>query len=207
MNALEEYYKGPALPKVVQKAVIIPAVVFGLSIGTGGAATIPYLKARGAKGYEYAHFRQTTPESDFSWLRTPADELAQIRNVLHPSVTDLANSLGVSRQTVYSWQAGKPIAPENASRLADLASAADLFAKEGITVHPLLLRRSIYKGKNLLEIARDGGSAREAARSLIEIVRREDRQKQALKEQLRGRQPLSREDFEDIGIPILDERG
>jgi predicted transcriptional regulator len=127
--------------------------------------------------------------------------------VLHASITDVANALGVSRQTVYSWMAGKPITPENASRLTDLCNAADLFSKEGIAVHYPLLRRTVHKGKNLLEIARDGGSAKEAAQSLIEIVRRENRQREALKARPGSRPQLSPENFEDIGVPILDERG
>jgi DNA-binding XRE family transcriptional regulator len=207
MNASEGYNKWPTLPKVVQNAVVVPALMFGLCAGTGGADTIQYLKARGGMGYERAHIRQISPVIDFSCVSTPADQLAQIREVLHPSVTELANSLGVSRQTVYSWQAGKPIAQENAIRLADLAAAAALFASAEIAVHPQLLRRSIHKGKNLLEIARDGGSAKEAAQSLIEIIRRENRQMEALKAQLADRSRLSREDFEDIGIPALNERG
>lgn len=188
------------------KAVIIPALVFGLGVGTGGALTPDYIKERGTKGYEFINYKPTTPTSDPFWTRSPADDLAQIRKVLHPTVTDLANALRVSRQAVYSWQAGSSIAKENAVRLAELARAADLFAKDGLTITAQLLRRSIYEGKNLLEIVRDGGSVQAAAKMLIEIVRREARQRGILQSRLAGRPRLSRDDYEDFGTPMLDER-
>ncbi len=192
---------------IVQKVVIIPALAFGLNVGTGGALTPDYIKERGAKGYEFVNYKPTTPTSDLFWTRSPADDLAQIRNVLHPTVTDLANALRVSRQAVYSWQAGSSIAQENAVRLAELARAADLFAKDGLTVNAQLLRRSIYEGKNLLEIVRDGGSVQAGAQMLIEIVRREARQREILQSRLASRPRLSRDDYDDFGTPMLDERG
>jgi predicted transcriptional regulator len=61
---------------------------------------------------------------------------------LKPTVTDVANVLGVSRQALYDWQSGKPVALENASRLSDLAGAADVFAVEGLTGSSETLHRA-----------------------------------------------------------------
>lgn len=189
-----------------QKAVIAGAFVLGLSVGTGGTATLEYIKERGWKGYSFNNYRPITASSKLFEMRSPADDLAQIRNVLHPAITDLASALGVSRQAVYTWQAGNAIAPENAARLADLAQAADVFAKEGLTTTAQMLKRRISKGKNLFEIVRDGGSAQTAAHTLIEILRREDSQRKLLQANLGNKPRISRDSYNDLGTPVFNDK-
>lgn len=187
--------------------VIAALPVCGLQVGTGGASTIDYLRHRGSKGYGFAIYDQATLESDTGNLRTPVEDLARIQNVLHPAVTDLAKALSVSRQAIYDWRVGKSIASENATHLADLARAADLFFQEGLTTTPQLLRRPLFEGKNLFEIIRDGGSAEKAAHMLIKVVRRENIQREALKALLAHRAKPTRDAYEDLGTPTLDEKG
>jgi predicted transcriptional regulator len=143
--------------------------------------------------------------SDF--FRTPVENLEHIRSILNPTVTDMAELLRVSRQAIYDWQAGKPIATENALRLADLAQAADVFAVEGLRGSAEVLRRPIRNRKNFFALVEEGGSAENAARTLVEIVRTEARQRQALQKRLAGRKRPTREAFEEVGAPMLDERG
>ena len=134
----------------------------------------------------------------------PAGDISHIRAVLRLTITDLARALGVSQQAVYDWQSGKQIAVDNATRLADLARAADVFAEEGTTVSAQLLQRPIVSGKGLLDIAREGGSAEEAARKLIQMMQRELRQRHMLAESLANRKrPAAPSD--SYGIPILNE--
>lgn len=190
---------------LARKAAIVSVIAFGLGIGTGGAATLDYLKERGERGYRLANF-PASPTGRMFGKRAPAEDIDHIRKVLIPSMTDLANALGVSRQAVYSWHDGKPITQENAVRLSDLGQAADLFAQEGLAVSARLLRRPIAQGKNLLEIVRDGGSAKEAASVLIDIVRHEADQHHLLQTRLAKRPRPSRDEYEDIGIPTLNER-
>ncbi len=187
--------------------VLVPLTVFGLGIGTGGAATLSYVKERGTKGYPYVvcDSAQSRPGAMAGY--TPAENLGHIRAVLKPTVTELASMLRVSRQAIYDWQAGKPIASENASRLADLAHAADIFAAEGLKGASPTLRRSIRNGKSFLDLVREGASGESAARALLDIVRREAREREALKSRLAGRMRPSRDAFEDVGAPMLDEKG
>jgi predicted NBD/HSP70 family sugar kinase len=133
--------------------------------------------------------------------------MSKIRDIFNPTMIDLAKSFAVSRQAVYDWQAGKPISAENAERLADFARAADLFALEGLTASAQILRRTIANGQNLFEIVRNGGSAESAVRKLIEIVRREVHQREALQARLARRPHPSREVYKDVGIPMLKEEG
>src|SRR5215469_11996811 len=147
----------PRMPVVL--GLLAPLPVFGLQVGTGGAATIDYLKARGSKGYSFVTYSSDSESPTTARASSPADNLGYIRTVLRPSVTDLARALGVSRQAIYDWQAGRPIAAENAARITDIARAANLFAIEGLQATPHMMRRSISNGRNFFDIIQKGGSA------------------------------------------------
>ena len=138
--------------------------------------------------------------------RSPVEDLARIRAVLKPAVKDLAEMVGVSRQAIYDWQGGAAIASKHAGRLADLARAADLFAADGLTATSQTLRRPIAAGRSFLDVVRSGGSAADAARSLIEIVRRETEQRKLLEARFANR-PQPALPADDFGIPMLDEWG
>jgi hypothetical protein len=191
------------MPVVIGLIASLP--VFGFQVGTGGAATVDYFKMRGSKGYALAACNLDSATEIGGRASSPADDLYQIRRVLRPSVTDLAKALGVSRQAIYDWQAGRPIAAENVARLQDIARAADVFAREGLQADAQVMRRPISNGGNFFDIIRDGGSAESAARTLIDMVRRELNQRERLKARLGNRVRPSRNDFEDVGAPMLDE--
>jgi DNA-binding XRE family transcriptional regulator len=205
MTTLASDIARPRLPVVLGFLASLP--VFGFQVGTGGAATIDYFKARGSKGYALVTCDLDREAPPTLRVASPADDLDHIRRVLQPSVTDLAKALGVSRQAIYDWQAGRPIAAENVARLHDIARAADLFAREGIEPTAHIMRRPIVNGENLFDIIRNGGSAEAAARTLIDIVRRELKQRERLKARLANRVRPTREDFQDVGAPMLDEKG
>jgi transcriptional regulator with XRE-family HTH domain len=203
-TALSAAPSKPWMPLAV-RILVVPIIGFG--VGTGGATTLNYVKERGTRGYPYAIYDSSQKVADVVTSQTPAENLEHIRAVLRPTVTDLAGVLGVSRQAIYDWQAGKAIAPENASRLSNLARAADVFAIEGLTVTSQVLRRPIRNGKNFFDLVREGSFADSTARKLVEIVRRESGQREALKNRLAGRTRPAREAFEEIGAPMLDEKG
>ena len=194
-----------ARPNMTMLAVAIVTAI-ALQVGTGGAQTAEYYKQRGLKGYAFATYDPAPAIEEPASTRTPSEDLSHIRAVLRPTITDLARALGVSRQAIYDWQSGKQIAAENAARLADLARAADVFAAEGLTASAQLLQRPIVSGKRLFDIAREGGSAEEAARKLIQMMRRELRQRQMLAERLANRKRLS-VPSDSYEIPMLDELG
>ena len=119
--------------------------------------------------------------------RTPSEDIAQIRKVFSPAVSDLAKSLNVSRQTVYNWSNGEQPTPEHTARLKDLALVADLFAESGVPVSSVILKRKVIKGKNLFEIIREGGAAGDAAHLLLQIARSETSQRERLAARFAGR--------------------
>jgi transcriptional regulator with XRE-family HTH domain len=195
------------MPVVLGLLASLP--VFGFQVGTGGAATIDYFKTRGSKGYALvACGCDLDRKAPVIWrVASPVDDLDHIRKVLRPSVTELAKILGVSRQAIYDWQAGRPIAAENVARLKDIARAADLFALEGLEATAHVVRRPITNGKSIFDIIRDGGSAEAAAQTLINIVRSELQQRERLKARLANRARPTRKDFQEVGAPMLDEKG
>ena len=202
--AMDTVLDYPTVP-VHAPLIVVACIAIALEIGTGGAQTPDYYKQRGSKGYELVRSERAALGRSEK-ICTPAENLTHIRAVLRPAVTDIAHALGVSRQAVYDWQNGKSIAAENAARLADLARAADVFAAEGLTASPQLLRRPLSSGERLFEIVRDGGSAEDAARRLIQMVRRELQQRQILAARFANRKRPAIPS-EDYGAPILDELG
>jgi transcriptional regulator with XRE-family HTH domain len=193
-------YSNTTYRPVRSAGIVASAVVFACLAGTGGATTPEYLQQRGERGYPFAQIPVAPVNAD---TRQPIDNLAQIRAVFKPSMSDLAGLVGVSRQAVYNWLDGERPSRESADRLEDLAKAADLVAGYGLAT-PYVLRRKIRDGKNLMDIVRSGGSAQDAARSLVRIAEQEAKQRNLLKSRLAGRQLSKLETFE-LGIPMLDE--
>lgn len=181
-------------------------IVCGLMVGTGGLSDANYVVKRQARGYPFALFGKldSLPIESVSTARSAADDLSRIRDVLNPTVSELANAFAVSRQTIYNWQAGEQPLAENVTRLKDLASVADMFASEGVSASSQLLRRKISAGKSLLDIVREGEGVHDAARTLLQVVRRENEQQKTLAARLAGRRAPNLPD--EFGTPMLDER-
>ncbi|MCU6502178.1 TIGR04255 family protein [Rugamonas sp. A1-17] len=138
-------------------------------------------------------------------VRTPSENLARIREVLNPAVSDLAATLGVSRQSVYNWLNSEPVADENAAKLRDLAQAADVLVHEGVTINSALLKRKFANGRTLMQVAQAGESARDAALLLAQIYKREEGQRQRMKARFahRAKTPATA----DFDLPMAGENG
>lgn len=143
-------------------------------IGTGGELSLEHLQ----RSTRQAQHMVSVVEVE--QIRTPSENLSRIREVLKPGVSDLATTLGVSRQSVYNWLNGDPVADENAAKLQDLAQAADVLTHEGVTVNAALLKRKFANGRTLMQVAKAGESAREAAVMLVHIHKREALQRERM---------------------------
>jgi transcriptional regulator with XRE-family HTH domain len=192
----------PTIYRPVRPAgIVVAAVAFACLAGTGGTTTPEYFQQRGERGYPFAQIPVAAVVN--AGARQPIDNLRQIRALFKPSISDLAGLIGVSRQAVYNWLDGERPSHVSADRLEDLAKAAELVAASGLAT-PYLLRRKIRDGKNLMDIVRGGGSAQDAARSLVRIAEQEAKQRNLLESRLAGRQP-SRLETSEFGIPMLHE--
>ena len=139
-------------------------------IGTGGELSLEHLQRSAQRGQ---HMVPVADVAEIEQVRTPGENLSRIRETLNPAVSDLATTFGVSRQSVYNWLKGEPVADENAAKLQDLAEAADILAHEGLDMNVALLKRKFANGRTLMQVAQAGESARDAALMLVAIQKRE----------------------------------
>jgi transcriptional regulator with XRE-family HTH domain len=144
------------------------------SIGTGGELSLEHLQ-RSARQAQHM-----VSAVEVEQVRTPSENLSRIREVLNPAVSDLATTFGVSRQSIYNWLNGEPVADENATKLQDLAQAADVLAHKGVEINAALLKRKFANGRTLMQVAQAGESARNAALMLVQIHQREALQRERM---------------------------
>jgi transcriptional regulator with XRE-family HTH domain len=185
------------------QAAVVTFIAVACQAGTGGEQTENFYRTRGDRGYSFARFNSQNTEP-LSRERTAAENITHIRDALKSSVTELASIFGVSRQAIYDWQSGKPIAQENLERLEDVAKAADIILGDTLLQSSRSLRRKIAGGKTIFETVRDGGSAQDAVRILASMLRREADQRNAMQARLANRNKPSLQAF-DLGVPTLRE--
>jgi len=182
---------GTGVPAGFNKAAtIFVATTMLVSQGTG--AFVDDLQSLQQYRNEPFINQSILPVVEIAPTRTPAEDIERIRDVLSPSISNLADVFGVSRQTLYNWMNGERLKPEHFSKLKDLAQAADQLAESDIPISGALLKRKVINGKNIFELVRDGGSASDATQMLIQIVRREQKQRELLNSRLAGRKSASR---------------
>jgi DNA-binding transcriptional regulator YiaG len=159
-------------------------VTIALSIGTGGYATAEYCKERKDR---LVFSRQDTHRDQAVVIASTADDLAHIRSVLKLTVAELADCIGVSRQAIYNWKSGADIKTGNAAKLESLKNAADVILTADLHASAFLLARKLPGGKTLLEIISAGGDGSEAARSLVQMLKKETETRKALDERFANR--------------------
>ncbi len=135
--------------------------------GSGGVITLEEIQPIGAKVFK-------------SNVRSPKENLEHIRDVLNPSMSELATIVGVSRQSVYSWLRHSRISKKHDKQLLALAEAADVLANSRIEINPWLLQREIVNNQTLYQICAAGGDVVDAARQLVKVCQDEAHQRQHL---------------------------
>lgn len=105
-------------------------------------------------------------------VRSAAQHLANIREVLNPAIADLATVFGVSRQAIYKWIGGEAT-PESDKfeRIRALSHAADTFRDAGILHPSSMLKMKVFEGRSLLELAAAGQLQSSHIESLIAEAR------------------------------------
>ena len=146
-------------------------------IGTGGQLSLGQLQRSAQQARQMVSMVDVSEDEQ---ARSPSENLSRIREVLKPAVSDLATTFGVSRQSVYNWLNGEPVADENAAKLQDLAQAADVLAHGGVNTNVALLKRKFANGRTLMQVAQAGESARDAAQMLVQLHKREAAQRERM---------------------------
>ena len=102
-------------------------------------------------------------------VRTAAEHIENIRNVLNPAVSDLATLFDVSRQAIYKWLAGTSTPePEKLDRIGALSQVADAFRNAGVSRAGSLLKMKAFEGKSLLDLFKSGENRPEHIVALID---------------------------------------
>lgn len=171
------------------------------SVGTGGELSPQQLQRTAQQAQ---HMVSGVDVAEIVQVRSPGENLLRIREVLNPAISDLATTFGVSRQSVYNWLNGDPVADENAAKLQDLAQAADVLAHEGVRINAALLKRKFDNGRTLMQIAKAGESATDAALMLVQIHKREAAQRERMNARFanRAKTPASA----DFDLPAANDR-
>lgn len=191
-------------------AGLMRSVVCYLTAGTMGLLTPQLVESQYSRATSVApvHYDIKGTRDDAAdnveLERSPAENLARIREVLKPAMLELANLFGVSRQAVYDWQQGAQPIPQTAFRLAQLARVADVFAQAGLDVDAKTLRRKAAGGRTLLDAVSSGDDAESVARSLMGTLKREASQRDRLQVQMAGRK-RSPANPNDYGAPAVTE--
>lgn len=176
-------------------------------VGTGGALTEHFLSSR-AGGYAIMGVEPRTARAPQlvrdGQLPDCAGMMTLVKDTFGRSMTRLAEVFGVSRQTLYNWMRGELPKAQHQARLRELAAAAEVLRSEGIVATPPLLGRVVSRGRPLLELVAEQGDGADAARKLVSIVRRSERERTRLAATSKGRK--SRPGRADMGLVALDER-
>jgi len=108
-------------------------------------------------------------------IRSAAEHLANIRQVLNPAIADLATVFGVSRQAIYKW-IGEESTPEpdKFERIRSLSLAADAFQKAEVTRAASLLKMKAFEGQSLMDLIAAGQLLPEHIQLLIAEARAMD---------------------------------
>lgn len=194
-------------PDIRASRVIRSSLVAAFVVGTGGLLTADYVTARNDRGYRLLDFSfrgQELGSASRKMIRSPIENLARVRSIFRPTTTELALLLGVSRQAIYNWQSGQPIALQNIVRLEELANSADLLIASGIAAIARPLTRKLPGGKSVFDSICEGSAPDEAVKQLMAMMEREVRQREAISNRLAGRaqKPVI---IDNMGAPYLDE--
>ena len=164
-------------------------VVF--TVGTGGYSTAQCFLSRNAKNEREEQAvsaesaKPVATRSDSLASPSHAQDLKLIRDYLKPSVAQLAAALGVERQSIYDWLAGKGVSAERREVIRELVFACSKLAEAGIAAGDDILRRKISNGKTLLQLIASGTSAVDTVTLAKSILETEQRERRLLAEHLK----------------------
>jgi CheY-like chemotaxis protein len=123
-----------------------------LLAGTGGVMTA-HGTAEGLTRWVYNPRIHIEPSIDKKIdLRSPAEHIANIRDVLDIKMSDLASILWVTRPTVYAWLAGQEPKGEAVIRIQHLSRIADKIHGANIIRLDKLIHRPVLNGLSVLDI-------------------------------------------------------
>lgn len=163
---------------VPNAAIKLVAPLLVLTAGTGGILTA-HNTAEIARWFYDPLIHIEPSRAQQADMRSPAEHVANIRDVFSINMSDLATVLGVTRPTVYAWLAGQEPKEEAIIRIQQLSQAADEFNRANITRLDKLVHRPALNGRSLLDILKTNEDPA-AALAILKVIA--DKEAQARRE-------------------------
>ena len=161
-------YRSTPIPQPMGAAVAVIACALG---GTGSVFALSHANEWSKMldtRVPYFDIQTTDADAARPDIRSAAEHLANIRQVLNPAIADLATAFGVSRQAIYKWIGGESTPEDDRlERIRALSLAADAFQKAGVTRASSLLKMKAFEGRSLLDLVAAGQLVPEHTQTLI----------------------------------------
>lgn len=141
-----------------KKPPYLKSMVFGISLftaGTGGMLTAHGLENLGGQIYE-PRLHIESPIVNKVDMRSPAEQVAFIREIFALNMSDLAIVLNVTRPTIYAWLDGQEPKPEMLNQIRQISQVADRLQSLNMPRTDTLVRRPIFDGRSLLDKLKAG---------------------------------------------------
>ncbi|MBB3307708.1 MULTISPECIES: helix-turn-helix transcriptional regulator [unclassified Enterobacter] len=103
-------------------------------------------------------------------VRNISQHLSNVREVLSPSMSELAKDLGITRQALYKWLSGEN-QPDDRSKVEyinTLSNIADEFSRARISDGKLLIKMKAFNGLSLLELVKNGDDWHRPVQMLVD---------------------------------------
>jgi hypothetical protein len=183
--------------------VVLP-LTLALSVGTGGNYSDIYLNSRPSStpSLPFARLKDGDVVS-FAKATAVAEDIDFVKSVLKLSIREVAVGLGVSRQAIYDWKAGAEIKAANAAKLQQMRDAAEVIVAADLPPTPQFFRRQLPSGQTLLDAIASGRSGKEAAATLVSMLREETERRAKLSARFANRRPMP---IDDASL-VFDEKG
>jgi transcriptional regulator with XRE-family HTH domain len=173
INPYPSYLVKPTSTHSSPTAIKLVAPLLILTAGTGGVMTAHSAAAALDRWVYYPRIHVEPSVAKQVDMRSPAEHVANIRNVLAISMSDLASVLGVTRPTAYAWLEGQEPKAEAVNHIQRLSLAADEIHHANIIRLDKLVHRPILNGRSLLDILKADEDPLEALSMLKEIAKKE----------------------------------
>ena len=113
------------VPQLIRKAeeLISPASVIGLSTLVGTNDRL-YLRGDAGRVFVVGDWTNAGASPGSVLGPSPAQAVQDLRRLTQLPLATIAGMLGVERRSLYFWLEGRPIAPDNQTKLEDLRSLA-----------------------------------------------------------------------------------
>lgn len=160
------------------QAIVIAVPILIWAAGTGGVMT-PHSTTEVLNRFYDPRIHVEPSRVKQIDTRSPAEHVANIRDVFSVSISDLASVLGVTRPTVYAWLSGQEPKEEAVIHIQHLSHVADKFKQENISRLDKLVHRPILNGRSLLDILRTNENPVEAL-AIIKVI--DDKEAQTRRE-------------------------